>query len=75
LGGCPGSIVSLTAGDVVVLATACIVYSSLSPCFLLLPYRVALALAVRSLFKAVIPDMHEIHPPDWSFSIVRSHNT
>ena len=53
-----GSIVSPTAGDVVELATVCIVLF-LAPALAGSP-----GLTTRGLFKAVVPGMHGIHPPD-----------
>ena len=58
VGWMSGSIVSPTAGDVVGLATVCIVL------FLAPVLAVALVSAARGLFKAVVPGMHVIHPPD-----------
>jgi len=67
-----------TAGDGVVLATVC--YNSLSSCFSF-PVtcyslsELALNSTARGLFKAVIPDMHGIHPLDQSSLIIRSPGT
>ena len=52
------SIVSPTAGDVVGMATVCIVLF-LAPALAGSP-----GLAARGSFKAVVPGMYGIHPPD-----------
>jgi len=64
-----------TVGDVAVLAIACIVYNSLSFLFHASALAVARVSAARGLFKVVILGVHEIHPPDHSLSIVKSHGT
>ena len=67
-----GSIVCPTAGDGVVLATICYSRAPVSryvlahwdpvTCYSL--SGLALVSAARDLFKAVVPGMHGIHPPD-----------
>jgi len=52
--------ISLTAGDMIVLAT----FPFLISRYLFRLSGPALVSAARSLFNVVIPGMHEIHPPN-----------
>ena len=65
-----GFIINPTVGDVVVLATVCIICNSLSFLFLAHALGVALVSAARGLFKVVVPGMYGIHSPDQSSSVI-----
>jgi len=69
---------SPTTGDGIVLATICYSSSRSRFSFLVTCYSLsglALVSAANGLFKAVIPDMHELHPPDQNSPIIKSYGT